>query len=245
MTTPPDQRSLRLQPASPLAATLPTTLARFHAERAESADEDVHMVAAVVDHVVEHCTEPGDLVVDPFAGFGTTLARAAALGRRAFGIELLPERVEHVRRTVPPAIVVEGDARELLRLARATDRTVADGAAQLVLTSPPYMTANDHEADPLTAYERDGGDYERYLAELGLVAAQCARLTAPGGYVVWNVADISHNGHTTRLISDCTRVLASHLEFVGRTEIVWDVHPHDIVADALLVFSRPGTPASA
>ncbi|NLT30485.1 MAG: site-specific DNA-methyltransferase, partial [Propionibacterium sp.] len=74
------------------------------------------MTAAVVDHVIERCTAPGDLVLDPFAGFGTTLERAVRLGRRAAGVELLPERVDHVRRRVPGALVVEGDARELSAL---------------------------------------------------------------------------------------------------------------------------------
>jgi hypothetical protein len=46
-------------------------------------------------------------------------------------------------------------------------------------------------------------------------------------------------GRTTRLIRDCARVLGRHLTPVGVTEIVWDRSPHDLVADALLVFRRP------
>ena len=41
-------------------------------------------------------TDPGDLVVDPFAGSGTTSRVALRLGRRAVGIEILAERVEPV-----------------------------------------------------------------------------------------------------------------------------------------------------
>ena len=126
------------------------------------------MLPGIVDHVIERLTPSGALVLDPFAGFGTTLARAVALGRRAVGVELLPERVDQLRRWVPQAHVIEGDARELLRLVAGI---VAPGSVDLILTSPPYMTVNDHDADPLTAYELEGGDYERYLAELGLVAA--------------------------------------------------------------------------
>lgn len=235
-TTPPTARHTEL-PAE-LARPIATTLAEFEASRPRGAEEDVHMVAAVVDCVVTALSAPGALVVDPFAGFGTTLARAAALGRRAFGVELLPERVELVRRRVPSAQVIEGDARELLHLARTAAPAVDAGSVDLILTSPPYMTANNHPADPLTAYEHDTGDYTRYLAELGLVAAQCARLVRRGGFVVWNVADIRHRGQTTHLIADCGAVLDRHFTRVGVTEIAWDTFPHDLVADALLVFQR-------
>lgn len=239
MSIPAEELLEHPAPVFPLSLTLTASLATFEAERPRGAEEDVHMVAALVDHVLERCSAPGDLVFDPFAGFGTTVERAIALGRRALGIELLPERVERLLRRVPTATVIEGDARELLRIVRRASPAVADGSVDLVLTSPPYMTAEDHEADPLTAYEQNTGDYERYLAELALVAAQCARLVAPGGYVIWNVADIHHRGRTTHLIADCARVIERHLSPVGVTEIVWDRYPHDLVRDALLVFQRP------
>lgn len=223
---------------SPLDEQLSATHDAFLAERPPGAEEDVHMLAALVDHVIERCSTPGDLVLDPFSGFGTTIDRAVALGRQAIGIELLPERVEPLQRRVPGARIIEGDARELLKLVVGAEPSNVEASVQLVLTSPPYMTATHHEADPLTAYERDGGDYHRYLAELGLVAAQCARLVAPGGFVVWNVADIHHLGQTTHLIRDCARVLAQHLTPRGVTEVRWDTYPHDLVADALLVFQR-------
>lgn len=212
------------------------------------------MIEELVDSVIERCSRPGDTVFDPFAGFGTTIARAAALGRHAVGIELLPERVAYLQLRTPEATVIEGDARELSRLLAALPpESVAGGPraaggseprVDLVLTSPPYMTAEDHDADPLTAYELDTGDYARYLRELGLVAAQCARAVKPGGFVVWNVADIRHRGRTTPLIRDCERELGRHLVQLETTRIEWDRYPHDLVADALLVFQRPVSAAA-
>lgn len=212
----------------------------FLEERPPGADEDVHMLASIADHVIETYSSQGDIVFDPFAGFGTTLDRATALGRAASGIELLPERVEQLQHRLPDARVIEGDARELLRLVRSSTDPADSIAVDLVLTSPPFMTENQHTADPLTAYERDGGEYHRYLAELSLVAAQCARIVKPGGYVVWNAADIHFRGYTTRLIHDWTRVLGVHLAHIETVEIHWDRYPHDLVADALLVFQRAG-----
>ncbi len=224
---------------APLGPALAVTHADFLASRPVGADEDVHMIPAVVDHIIERCSAPGDLVFDPFAGFGTTLERAVALERRAMGIELLPERVADIRERAPGAQVAEGDAREMLRVAARALPGLRRGEVDLILTSPPYMTETHHDADPLTAYEESDGDYPRYLGELGLVAAQCAEMLKPGGFMVWNVGDIHHMGHTTRLIADCARVLQQHFSEVSATRISWDVLPHDLVADALLVARTP------
>lgn len=48
---------------------------------------------ALLRRVVEALTEPGDLVVDPYVGSGTTLAAAAELGRRGLGIDDSAEAV--------------------------------------------------------------------------------------------------------------------------------------------------------
>ena len=39
-------------------------------------------------------TKPGDLVLDPFAGSGTTVHVARELGRNAIGIEILKENCD-------------------------------------------------------------------------------------------------------------------------------------------------------
>lgn len=42
----------------------------------------------VLDRIILACSNPGELVLDPFSGSGTTLAAAKALGRRYLGFEL-------------------------------------------------------------------------------------------------------------------------------------------------------------
>lgn len=58
---------------------------------------------ALMDALVRDYSRPGDLVCDPFAGWGTTLASALAYKRRAVGAEMDPEAYrEAVRRLARP-----------------------------------------------------------------------------------------------------------------------------------------------
>ncbi|MDC5696184.1 site-specific DNA-methyltransferase [Intrasporangium calvum] len=217
-------------PRPPLPPYLTATTAELAAERLTGADEDVHFSEHVAAEVIERLTDPGDLVLDPFAGFGTTLSVADRLGRRGLGVELLPERVELARTRAPGATVIEGDARGLHRF-------IAEPVA-LCLTSPPYRTANDHPHDPLTAYTLVAGSYESYLADLTAVAQTVARHLRPGGHLVLNVANIRHDRHTTTLAWDVARTIGAVLPFVGETVIHWDTLPHDLTGDYLLTFRR-------
>ncbi|MBI2917611.1 MAG: site-specific DNA-methyltransferase [Chloroflexi bacterium] len=45
---------------------------------------------ALVERIVELTTDPGDVVLDPFAGTGTVLAQAECMGRLAAGVEINP-----------------------------------------------------------------------------------------------------------------------------------------------------------
>jgi site-specific DNA-methyltransferase (adenine-specific) len=46
------------------------------------------MPVTLLERIVRACSNPGDLVLDPFAGSGTTLVAAARLGRKWVGVEI-------------------------------------------------------------------------------------------------------------------------------------------------------------
>lgn len=201
------------------------------AERPAGALDDVHFTEALAESVIEDASSPGDVVLDPFAGYGTTLAVAHRLGRAAVGVELLADHERMARRRVPPDVrIIRGDARRLADL--------VPGPVDLVLTSPPYMTSVGHPENPLTGYVTDDGHYSTYLAEIGSVFAQAAGLLRPGGQVVVNVANLATGDVVTPLAWDVGRAVSEHLRFRGETFLCWDEHPPGHAGDYLLWFEK-------
>lgn len=209
-------------------------IADLVAERPEGTSDDIHFTEALAESLIGHASRPGDLVLDPFAGYGTTVAVAERMGRRAIGVELIPEHLQiATRRTSGQARLILGDARGIAQL-------VGD-PVDLVLTSPPYMPSADHPENPLTGYITDDGDYQTYLRELGEIFGQVATLLRPGGRLIINVADvISMDGTVTTLASEVGAVVDRHLPLLGVTTIEWDEQPAGLDADYLLWFARPG-----
>jgi tRNA G10 N-methylase Trm11 len=167
-------------------AGLPTVLRLEKANRTALpeafADDDVRFSEGLVAEMVERLTRPGDVVLDPFAGFGTTLAVAAELGREGWGVELDPDRAAHVRsRLAEPQRLIEGDAHDLPGLAIPP--------VSLVLCSPPYSTPGQASA-ALTAYREPNPGYQTYLDGLRGVFRNVAKLLRPGGWVVIEVSNL-------------------------------------------------------
>ncbi|HEV2345803.1 MAG TPA: DNA methyltransferase [Actinocrinis sp.] len=109
----------------------------------ESVAHPAKMLPEIARQAIQRFTEPGDLVIDPMCGIGTTLVEASHLGRRSFGVEYEPRWAQIAERNLAharaqgatgQATVVRADARQLLHAAPENLR----GQAALVITSPPY-----------------------------------------------------------------------------------------------------------
>lgn len=168
------------------------------------------MLPALAHHAIQQYSKPGELVLDPLCGIGTTLVEAIHLGRDAAGVELEPRWVELAERNLAHAMgdgapgigaVVHGDARRLLRLLAGQ----LDQPVSLVLTSPPYGTWAHGRVRTERERGHDRGKVQKWdakytatpsranLATAGEAALldgmseiliACAKLLRPGGLVV-------------------------------------------------------------
>ena len=202
----------------------------FDGERPDGIFEDVRFSERLAENVIGAFSSRGELVLDPFAGYGTTALVALRMGRRAISVELLAERAESIRRRVAAPTVITGDARDLPML--------VSEPIDLCFTSPPYMTRTRHPQNPLTGYTTLDGKYSTYLDELESVFASVARLLRPGGHLVINVATTINADGITPLAQDIAERVSAHL--VRRTDlrIAWDETPAGIIDDRCLVFEK-------
>ena len=178
------------------------------------ADDDVRYPPELVRTFLREYTRPGDMVFDPFAGFGTTLYVAEEMGRRASGIEYDPQRCDYIRsRLRSPELLLQGDA----RLLSTYDLPHID----FTLTSPPYMHRDDPE-DPLTAYQEIGRGYDAYLADLQEVYRQIGLLMNETAVAVIEVANLKKSGSVTPLAWDVAHAISQVLYFQGEVVVSWE-----------------------
>ena len=104
------------------------------------------------------------------------------------------------------------DAREM------SDAQVADNSVALVVTSPPYFSGKEYEA------EVDAGDepfaYRRYLELVEEVLSVCYDKLEPGGRIAINVANLGRRPYRS-LSADVISLLQDDLGMLLRGEIIW------------------------
>ncbi|MDX2130646.1 MAG: DNA methyltransferase [Planctomycetota bacterium] len=145
--------------------------------RAPAMQGDKEYVGATPSWVIWQClmryTRPGDVVVDPMCGSGTTLDVCADLARVGHGFDLAPSRPD----------IRQADARAL---------PMPPASADFVFVDPPYSTHVDYSDHPdcigrLSAGGEDAG--RAYYEAMAGVIAQIDRVLRPRRCMALYVSD--------------------------------------------------------
>jgi DNA modification methylase len=152
----------------------------------------------LLGRIIRSCSDPGDTVLDPFTGTGSTLVVAHKLGRNWIGTELSEEYVQHAQARIDA--VQPGDA-----LVGAAEPTTSAPRTAVGRRLKPRGLALD-EADLVDAFKAVSDSYsvERIVADPVLTAQfidQCSERRIPGRPSEW-----------------CTSLLT--LQQSGRSEIL-------------------------
>ncbi|MDW8105053.1 MAG: DNA methyltransferase [Armatimonadota bacterium] len=144
-------------------------------------------------------TAPGDLVLDPFVGGGTTAVEAKLLGRRCIARDINPACVqltlENLRFTPPHTLFSEtsiyepevevGDARSL--------QGISDNSVDLICAHPPYAGIISYT--PSTEGDLSQLSVPEFLSEMNCVAAECYRVLKPGKKCAVLIGDTRQRKH--------------------------------------------------
>ena len=186
--------------------------------------------SALASRLIECFAAPDDeVVLDPFAGLGSTLVAAAQAGLQGIGIELNRDYAKIARsraggaRGHAPMLYV-ADARQL-------GRQVRPDSVDLVITSPPYwdILTRRRTADgkAIRNYGRDTSDigritrYEDFLSALEHVFAQVFAALRPGKYCIVVVMDLRKHGRFYPFHADLSQRMES-IGFIYDDLIIWD-----------------------
>ena len=167
---------------------------------AEFAKEDVRYSEALVSHFLNEFTKPGDVILDPFMGYGTTLLVAEKRNLKAFGIEFDEKRWLYVQTILKhPERALHGD-------------------------SPPYM-GKHHTENPFTAYSTQGPGYAEYLRTVADIYRQLAKKLHKSGRAVIEVSNLKHeDGSLTTLAWDIAGAVSEVMRFEGEVIVTWEDH---------------------
>jgi DNA modification methylase len=125
--------------------------------------------AFVIYNMVKRYTEPGDLVLDPMAGSGTTIDVCNDEGRRCIAYDILSTRPD----------IIQNDARKM---------PLADATVDMIFIDSPYgdnLNYNDHPDN----IGKISAEDDQFYIELDKVMAECCRVLQPGKVLGWLIGD--------------------------------------------------------
>jgi len=189
---------------------------------------------ALASRLIECFTDQDDpLILDPFAGVGSTLIAAKELGKDSIGIEISDEFVgianDRLSQVLPlkgnaSAIIYEADSRETLKY-------LEPSSVDMVITSPPYWdillqkrTADYKEQRDYGEAEGDLGkigDYKEFLNEISKIFEQVYIALKSKKYCCVVVMDIRKKSKFYPFHIDIS-LLMEEIGFSLDDIIIWD-----------------------
>ncbi|MGI0025394.1 MAG: TRM11 family SAM-dependent methyltransferase, partial [Nitrososphaera sp.] len=125
--------------------------------------------AFVIYNMVRRYTEPGDLVLDPMAGSGTTIDVCNEEGRRCTAYDISPTRPD----------ITQNDSRRI---------PLTDGSVDMIFVDSPYgdnIAYNEHPNN----IGKISAESEEFYESLEKIIEECNRVLKPGKTIGWLIGD--------------------------------------------------------
>lgn len=187
----------------------------FRLERAAPPFEgnDIKYPESLARYFIGLYTRAGARVCDPFAGLGTTLFVAEAMGRKAYGVEADPRRYEWVAGQLDNWMGLRlGDSADIAHIGLPK--------IDFMMTSPPFMPLTDRW-NPLAGGKPSQAGYDKYLRRMALIFKRAALVAKRGAKLVVHVDNI-HGRRFTPLVRDMGNAVAQSWRQLDDVVVQWD-----------------------
>lgn len=148
-------------------------------------------------------SKTGDMVLDQFAGSGTTLIEAKLLNRNAIGVDINPLAVELSKANL--SFQAGNNANIAVKVGNARDLCfIESNSIDLVCTHPPY--SNIIRYSPGIADDLSRLSYDAFIVAMHDVASEAYRVLKSGGVCAFMIGDIRRKGFVKPLGMDTVQV---------------------------------------
>lgn len=142
---------------------------------------------AVAERVIKYWSNKGDLVLDPFMGYGMRGFVAVNLGRSYIGFEISPKTYNQVKKILEDNRLVNFDKMKILLSNGCYLKEIENDSIDLIFTCPPYWKVERYEKVPGQLSECKS--YNIFLEMINICVKNCYRVLKENKYMVWVVAD--------------------------------------------------------
>ena len=166
----------------------------------------------VVRNILELYSKPGDTVLDPMVGGGTTPVECLLMGRNSIAVDINLDAISITRdRLNLPESIVSGLPKTTHRTYHGDTRCldqIGNDSVDLITAHPPYVNIIKYTKKvdgDLSQFD----DYLKFFEEFRKAISEYYRVLKPGGYCAVLIGDTHNRSHfvpvTTRMMMDFLR----------------------------------------
>lgn len=175
--------------------------------------DDIKFPDTLAAYLIDRFTKPGEKILDPFTGLGTTFFVSEQLERIPYGVESDKQRYDWVSERIKSKNNLKyGDSGNI----STYDFPLMD----FLITSPPYMPDWD-DWNPLYGGNPKYKGYDTYLTRMQEIFSQIKNLMKEDAYLIVQADNLTHKGFSP-LVWDLGKTISQVITLEGELIIHWN-----------------------
>lgn len=185
-----------------------------------------------LEYFFECYTKPGDIILDPFAGLGTSMIVAQRMDRECYGFETNKKRYDFIKSQID-------DSQYLFNASALNIKKYNIPNIDFSISSPPYTHILHHDNPLRTSTENAADPYRQFLGDIRDIYSQIKNKLKHNGYCIVEVSNIFDKDHNfSPLAWDIARKVGEVMSLKEEIIIEWDKSQYGFTHTYCFVFQN-------